>query len=65
MTTASTEAFASMLPNDESGIENERFKHQGNITKLEFNNNQLSIEIKKKKHEAVVLKMGSMKLNKT
>ena len=49
MKMSSAEALTRMLLNDENKQDKERREHQGKLSKLEFDNNQLVIEIKKKR----------------
>ena len=62
MIISSEEAFTRMTLYDENKNDKERRECQGKLIKLEVNNNQLLIEIKKKKQEVVVLKNASDKV---
>ena len=53
-----------MLLNDEKKKEKERCEHQGKLTTLKINSNQLLIEIKKRKQEVFMLKTSLEKVKK-
>ena len=58
-------AFARKLLNDEKKQDEEQRQHQGKLREFEVNNNQVLIEIKKKKQEVVTLKNATEKVKKT
>ena len=65
MAIASVEAFAIMLLNDETKQDKERRECQGKFRKLEVNDNQLLIEINKKRQKVVTLQNDAKKVKQT
>ena len=61
---ASVEALANILLSGEQKKEKERREYQGKLATLKINNNQLLIEIKKRKQEVLMLKTSLEKVKK-